>query len=190
MLDKGRAALPSDLLFEFNSAELKQGARLGLMKLAILIDRNPQMFCILEGHTDSFGEDEYNLRLSRQRAEAVRNWLMKALRLDGQRIVVRAYGESKARLPEGDKDQQAINRRVDILMRKQLPPEEPVLIKPSRAVPVPTPMPTSEARPLETPSPRAVPVGERPAPVGRAVPVEEDPPRAVPAEPGRAQPVE
>ena len=48
-LDKGRAALPSDLLFEFNNSELKQNAKLGLMKLGMLIDRNPQMYCILEG---------------------------------------------------------------------------------------------------------------------------------------------
>lgn len=53
-LDQGRAALPSDLLFEFNENELKQNARLGLMQLGMLIDRNPEMYCILEGHSDLF----------------------------------------------------------------------------------------------------------------------------------------
>ncbi len=135
-LDEGRAALPSDLLFEFDSAELKQSARLGLMKLAILIDRNPEMYCILEGHTDLFGADAYNLALSRRRAQAVKDWLVRALRVDGSHIIVRAFGKTKAKVKEGTREEQALNRRVDILMRKSIPPEEPVLVTPKRAVPV------------------------------------------------------
>lgn len=172
-LDKGRAALPSDLLFDFNQAELKESARLGLMKLATLIDRNPQMYCILEGHTDLIGTEDYNLDLSRRRAEAVRNWLVKSLRLDGSHIIVRAYGESKPKVLEGDRDQQSINRRVDILMRKQIPPVEPLPVRVRPNVPeVPDP-------------PRAVPVEEDPP---RAIPLEEDPPRAIPVPSGQAFP--
>ncbi|NNC88982.1 MAG: OmpA family protein [Akkermansiaceae bacterium] len=163
-LNRSRAALPSDLLFSYDSAELKQSARLGLMKLAILIDRNPRMYCILEGHTDLFGTEEYNADLSRRRAEAVKYWLVKSLRLDGERIVVRGYGKTKPKVKEGSIDEQAINRRVDILMRKEIPDEEPVLVKPKRKPPV-----------------------EKP-PV-RAVPVEEDPPAPAPDKPLRAKPV-
>lgn len=187
-LEKSRAALPSDLLYAYDSAELKESARLGLMKLAILIDRNPQMFCILEGHSDLFGSPEYNLDLSRRRAEAVKGWLVSALRLEGDRIIVRAYGSTQPKVREGSIEEQAINRRVDILMRKQLPEEIPVLVKPGRAVPVPegvrVPEPGFAPKPL-----RAVPVEEAPASPDavppRAVPV---PPRAIPVPP-RAVPV-
>ena len=182
-LDKGRAALPSDLLFEFNRAELRQNARLGLMKLGMLIDRNPEMYCILEGHSDLFGTDSYNLELSRKRAQAVKNWLDSSLGLDSTHIIVRACGRSKPKVQEGDQDQQAINRRVDILMRKQIPPEEvvPVRVTPRVRPPVAVPpkaLPVPEEPPAPPPAP-AQPVPEEPPP--RAIPVEEEiPPRAVP----------
>lgn len=171
-LNKSRAALPSDLLFEYDSAQLKEGARLGLMKLAILIDRNPTMFCILEGHSDQYGTDEYNMALSRRRAEAVKEWLVESLRLDGEQILVRAYGKTQAKVLEGSVEEQAINRRVDILMRKERPPEAPVLVLPNRAVPVEgegvTPL---RAEPVEPG--RAVPVEVDVTPPRRAVPVTE-----------------
>ena len=63
--------LPSDLLFEFNSAELRESAKVGLMKLALLMDRNPNLYCWIEGHTDLVGGDDFNLDLSIRRAEAV-----------------------------------------------------------------------------------------------------------------------
>lgn len=189
-LDKGRAALPSDLLFEFNKAELRQSAKLGLMKLAMLIDRNPEMYCVLEGHSDLFGADDYNLVLSRKRAQAVKDWLVKSLQLDGAHIIVRGYGKSKAKVLEGDQDQQSINRRVDILMRKQIPPEEviPVRVKPNVPPPVAPPkaqlVPEDPARalpaqPVEDP-PRALPAEPVEDDPPRAIPLEEEPPRAVP----------
>jgi hypothetical protein len=147
------------------------------------------MYCVLEGHSDLFGGDAYNLELSRRRAQAVKDWLMKSLQLDGAHIVVRAYGKSKAKALEGDQNQQAINRRVDILMRKKIPPEEviPVLVKPN--VPPPAPpkaqlVPEDAAQP-----PRAIPIlpGDDVPP--RAIPLEEEPPKAVPV-PDRILPAE
>ncbi len=183
-LDKGRAALPSDLLFEFNQSALKQNAKLGLMKLGMLIDRNPDMYCILEGHSDLFGTDSYNVELSRKRAQAVKSWLVSSLGLDSTHIIVRAYGHSRPKVLEGDQNQQAINRRVDILMRKQIPPEEviPVRVTPKLPPPAPVPpraLPIPEEEPAPPPPAPAQALPEEPPP--RAVPVEEDvPPRAVP----------
>lgn len=146
-LSRSRAALPSDLLFEYDSAQLRETARLGLMKLAMLIDRNPQMFCILEGHSDLFGDRSYNMDLSRQRAQAVKSWLVDSMRLDGERIIVRAYGSTQPKVMQGSIEEQAINRRVDILMRKDLPAAE---VKPEvqEALPVPVPSP-AERQPLK-----------------------------------------
>ena len=47
-----KTMLPSDLLFEFNSSELRENAKVGLMKLGLLMDRNPNLYCWIEGHTD------------------------------------------------------------------------------------------------------------------------------------------
>lgn len=120
-LTRSRAALPSDLLFEYDSAQLRETARLGLMKLAMLIDRNPTMFCILEGHTDLYGGEDYNYRLSSERASAVRNWLMESMQLPGDRIIVRPFGKTQPKVTSGSIEEQALNRRVDILMRKDAP---------------------------------------------------------------------
>ncbi len=180
-LSRSRAALPSDLLFEYDSAQLRETARLGLMKLAMLIDRNPQMFCILEGHSDLFGQSGYNLNLSRQRGQAVRDWLTESMRLDGSRIVVRGYGSTQPKVLEGSIEEQAVNRRVDILMRKDIPPEvvleEPEVVEPEE---VEVPLLPAEKKPLkplkalrvEDESEPEVPSEPKPLKPLRALPVE------------------
>lgn len=197
-----KTMLPSDLLFEYNSAELRESARVGLMKLALLIERNPGLFCWIEGHTDLFGGDSFNLELSKRRAASVKSYLTESLALPGDKIVTRGYGKLQPIVAEGDVDQQAPNRRVEIKMRRTLPPKEaPVVVTPPKPKPEPEPEPEEEApkavrvqpmRELDVPPvveeepdpPKAVPV-EEPSPP-RAVPVEEPeepaPPKAVPVE--------
>lgn len=137
-LQRNKASIGSDLLFKFNESTLRDDARLTLMTVAMLIDRNPSMYCWVEGHTDLLGSDDYNMKLSTRRGEAVKNWLVQALQLDPSRIVVRAFGKMQPIVQGGDKDQQAPNRRVDIKMRKSLP--EPtgapvkMLVKPGKAI--------------------------------------------------------
>jgi len=63
--------MPTDLLFEYGSDQLAEDARLSLMKLGLLIQRNPTSRFIVEGHTDTFGTDEFNYDLSQRRANAV-----------------------------------------------------------------------------------------------------------------------
>lgn len=110
--------MPTDLLFEYGSADLAEGARLSLMKLGFLIQKNPDSLFIVEGHTDSFGSDEYNLRLSQARALAVVNWLRDSLRLGSDRIQAVGMGKSRHIAPAtGTVEQQAINRRVEIKVR-------------------------------------------------------------------------
>ncbi len=110
--------MPTDLLFEFGSDQLAEGARLSLMKLGFLIQKNPQSLFIIEGHTDSIGTDESNLALSQRRAAAVVDWLMNSLRLSSDRIRAVGMGESKPIAnPNGTKEEQALNRRVEIKVR-------------------------------------------------------------------------
>lgn len=109
--------MPTDLLFEYGSSELADHARLSLMKLGLLIQRNPNNLFIIEGHTDSFGSDEFNYDLSVRRANAVVNWLIHSLHISTDRI--RAVGMGKSRLLVGGTtpEEQAINRRVEIKIR-------------------------------------------------------------------------
>jgi len=117
MTDDRTAMMPTDLLFEYNSAELKDSARLSLMKLGFIIQKNPEAEISIEGHTDTFGGDGYNQTLSEARAKAVKNWLVESLRLNGDRLAVRGWGKSKLLVPGGDVAAQQKNRRVEIVIR-------------------------------------------------------------------------
>jgi outer membrane protein OmpA-like peptidoglycan-associated protein len=167
----------SDLLFDYNSPVLRESARVSMLKVARLLDLNPEMFCIIDGHTDMFGGEEFNVELSRKRAEAVRDYLMGPLRLSTARIIVRGRGKAEPLVKSGSVEEQALNRRVEIKMRTEPPSDEPVLVKPRRQ---PTAADLGQA-------PVAKPVIETPAPVIRreSPPVVESlPPRAVPIEDG------
>src|SRR5258707_13036954 len=66
----------SDVLFDFNKYTLKPGAREKLAKVAGILLAYPGLKVQLEGHTDSIGTEEYNLKLSEARAGAVRDYLV------------------------------------------------------------------------------------------------------------------
>ena len=143
-----KALIGSDLLFDFNSSTLRQSARVSLMKVALLIDKHPNLICWVDGHTDLIGAEEPNLILSQRRAMAVKSWLVNTLRLDESRIAVRGFGKSKALVNGGGVEAQAPNRRVEIKMRKSRPLSEVKVVDgvsdaplaresaPARAVPV------------------------------------------------------
>ncbi len=172
-----KALIGSDLLFDFNSSTLRQSARVSLMKVALLIDKHPNLVCWVDGHTDLIGDVDPNLLLSKKRAMAVKLWLVETLELDEKRIAVRGFGKGQPLVKAGTEKQQAPNRRVEIKMRKVRPENEggfkkggmiEVEKEPRKAVvvdeedeltPAPAPMPT----PLPTPTPRlpkAIPVEE------------------------------
>ena len=172
-LTRSRAALPSDLLFEYDSAELRETARLGLMKLAMLIDRNSEMFCIIEGHADLFGPARYNLNLSQSRADSVRNWLVESMYLNGDRIIVRAYGSTAPKVLEGSIEEQAINRRVDILMRNEVPPPLQLQLSPEQEEVAEIPSENPASKIPSEPEPTREPVEEDSKPL-RALPIDEE----------------
>jgi len=109
--------MPTDLLFEYDSAILKPDAAATLAKLGNLIKKNATALFRIEGHTDSFGTDEYNLQLSLKRAEAVKAWLSSMMGLDSSRISTVGLGKSHLLVPAtGTVEQQQLNRRVEIVI--------------------------------------------------------------------------
>ena len=66
----------NDVLFDFNKYTLKPGAREKLAKVAGILLAYPGLKVQLEGHTDSVGTEEYNMKLSNDRAGAVRDYLV------------------------------------------------------------------------------------------------------------------
>ncbi len=178
-----KTMLPSDLIFEFNRSELREGAKVGLMKLALLIDKNPNLYCWIEGHTDLVGGEEFNNQLSQKRADAVKQYLVRSMKMDPERIITRGFGKSQPLVITGDADAQAPNRRVEIKMRKTRPPNAPIIVTP-KAKPVEMEEPTPPKAPIIV-TPKAKPVEmEEPAPpkallVKPDLPAELAPPKAL-----------
>lgn len=114
-----KIALPTDILFEYNEFELKEEARLSMMKLAFIVQTNPDATFIIEGHTDSFGGDDFNRDLGLKRAEAVRRWLVERLRIDAANIKALGLGKSRPIVSTaGTAEEQSLNRRVEIVVKK------------------------------------------------------------------------
>ena len=111
--DEQVLALASDILFAFDSADLPPGAD---DVLGDLVGQVPQGAAVaVLGHTDSLGEEQYNLELSQRRAEAVADAL-RGQRPDLQ-LSVEGRGESEPVVEEGGDDaaeDRAQNRRVEL----------------------------------------------------------------------------
>jgi outer membrane protein OmpA-like peptidoglycan-associated protein len=73
---RGLIVSMSDVLFDFDQASLKPGAREKLAKISGLLLAYPTLHMNVEGHTDSVGTDDYNLKLSQRRADSVRDYLV------------------------------------------------------------------------------------------------------------------
>jgi len=109
--------MPNNQLFEYDSAELQGSAVEQLQKVATLIKRNPNATFTLEGYTDSYGSDEYNLDLSWRRAESVKTYLVEALGINPAQIQTRGFGKSNLLTsPDASIAEQEINRRVVVVV--------------------------------------------------------------------------
>lgn len=110
-----KTMIPSRTLFDYNSTELREEAKVELIKLGILLSTWTKAQFHVEGHTDTTGDDLYNIDLSRRRAQAVKDWVVNSLKVDGHRIFVHGFGETQPLVnPNGSQEQQELNRRVVI----------------------------------------------------------------------------
>lgn len=110
--------MPGDLLFEYDDYKLQPGAISSMQKLGQLLLRNPRSRFLIEGHSDSFGPDDYNLRLSELRAQTVKEWLISSMGIPADSIETRGFGKSRLIAPAtGTIEEQKINRRVEIVIR-------------------------------------------------------------------------
>ena len=91
-----------------------------LSKIQQAIDLFPNAKITIAGHTDSYGSDAANLNLSRDRAEAVRNYLLKTMTIDPGKIEAIGYGESKPIATNETEEGRAKNRRIEVVIQPNL----------------------------------------------------------------------
>jgi outer membrane protein OmpA-like peptidoglycan-associated protein len=100
--------------FEFASAEATDAgfSQLNALGTALTSDRLAAASFVLVGHTDSTGVERANRRLSKRRADAIREYLATNFRIDRSRLIALGFGES---VPKRAEDTEAAeNRRVEV----------------------------------------------------------------------------
>jgi len=108
------------LTFPSGSSELAPEHRSLLERVRQAADVFPRSQIVIEGHTDSYGGDETNLRLSRDRATAVSAFLTNEVGVQAFRITAVGYGETRPIANNETVQGRARNRRIDIRIEPQL----------------------------------------------------------------------
>ena len=119
--------LAADVLFDFDKYTLLPKANDTLRKVGQVAASYPSSPMLIEGHTDGKGTHPYNMKLSENRADAVKNWLVANASIAGSRITTQGWGETKPvapnKKPDGSDDPEGRqkNRRVQIVMTQTGP---------------------------------------------------------------------
>lgn len=107
----------SDVLFDFNQASLKPGAKEKLSKLAGILLAYPGAYHMeIEGHTDGVGSQDYNQKLSEDRAETVHSYLVSAGIVTDRITAVRGFGKIRPVATNDTPEGRQQNRRVEIVI--------------------------------------------------------------------------
>ncbi|NPA95890.1 MAG: OmpA family protein [Thermodesulfobacteria bacterium] len=113
-----RLTLGAGILFDFNRYSLRPDAIKVLDSVYDLLKNYKYKKIVIEGYTDNIGSDSYNLRLSRNRAQAVANYLI-GKGVPRSKIQVIGYGKKRPRFPNDTEEHRALNRRVEIRIIKE-----------------------------------------------------------------------
>ncbi|MDP6908669.1 MAG: OmpA family protein, partial [Flavobacteriales bacterium] len=118
-LEEGRRLILRNIFFDYNRASLRSRSKHELNKLFGFLRDNPEIRIVVSGHTDSHGNDDYNLRLSKDRAQAVVDYLVRN-GISADRLSAVGYGETRpiarnenADLTDNPTGRQ-LNRRIEI----------------------------------------------------------------------------
>jgi outer membrane protein OmpA-like peptidoglycan-associated protein len=114
--------LAADVLFDFDKFTLRPVANDTLKKVGQVVAGYPDAPLLIEGYTDGKGTHDYNIKLSQNRAAAVKKWLVDKAGIKASRIATKGLGESKPvapnRKPDGSDDPEGRqkNRRVELTL--------------------------------------------------------------------------
>jgi outer membrane protein OmpA-like peptidoglycan-associated protein len=112
-LDKNGKVVLDGIFFDFNKATLKPQSKKAILSVVALMEKYPDLVISVEGHTDSVGDNTYNLTLSQNRAKAVKNAIV-SYGIDTSRLKIKGFGEQKPIATNNTEEGRAKNRRVEL----------------------------------------------------------------------------
>ncbi len=105
-----------NIFFDVDKSILKPESITELNKLKVFLNMNSSLKVELGGHTDSDGNAAHNLKLSDDRAKAVKDWLINN-GIDASRLSHKGYGATKPRVPNDSAENKAKNRRTEVMIK-------------------------------------------------------------------------
>jgi outer membrane protein OmpA-like peptidoglycan-associated protein len=105
-----------EILFETNSTTISLSSKGGLEAIIDLTTNNENVIVEIAAHTDDVGQENDNLRLSKARANVVRDYLISRGVLS-QQLIAKGYGETQPIVPNSSEENRTLNRRVEIIIR-------------------------------------------------------------------------
>lgn len=108
--------------FDTDKAEIKPQYHNEIAKAGDFMKQNPSATAVIEGHTDNVGEAEYNMKLSKKRADNVVAYLVKHFGIESSRLTAKGFGQTRNiadnNTPEGRQKNRRINAIIDCVIKK------------------------------------------------------------------------
>ncbi len=114
-LDETGKIVTHGILFDSGSDVIKGESYKTLQEIGNLLTNDTALRLSIEGHTDSDGADDFNMELSRKRAESVRNYIVSEFGIAADRLESKGWGESKPVDTNDNSEGKANNRRVELI---------------------------------------------------------------------------
>jgi outer membrane protein OmpA-like peptidoglycan-associated protein len=115
---KTKIEIKQTVFFEFNKATIKKVSFPLLNEVAQALKDNPTIKVEVQGHTDSVGNDAFNLKLSQKRAESVKAYIV-GQGVDAGRMSPKGYGENVPIADNRTADGRSQNRRVEFVITER-----------------------------------------------------------------------
>ena len=108
------------LSFDSGASQIRPDNFALLEKVEKAIDVFPRSELTIEGHTDAYGGDDSNQKLSQERAESVQQYMINAMRIPTYRLIATGYGETRPVASNETSSGRSRNRRIDIVIKPTL----------------------------------------------------------------------
>ena len=116
-INSGAQIVLNNIFFEFDSFELNSKSKVELEQVVSFLDANQQVEILVTGYTDNLGTEQYNLELSKNRANAVVEFLTAAGVENPKRLYYKGLGSQNPLVPNDSEVHRQQNRRIEVMIK-------------------------------------------------------------------------